>query len=212
MICPLCQGVNSIKYDEDKFRSYHLCHNCSLIFVPREKILSFELEAARYQAHQNEEEDPHYRHYLSQTALAIQQVVPQQCRGLDFGCGKTQLMAQIFKDLGHSVDSYDLYFHPREEIWSKSFDFIVLSEVLEHLSQPVEVMRKLSNLLTIKGKIFIKTKLYPANPLAFSSWFYKRDLTHVQFFDDHSLEKLGQLMNMKGPHRTVAPDLYEFTK
>lgn len=212
MNCPLCQGSEHVKYDEDKFRAYFLCRECSLIFVPRDKILPFKAEAERYEAHENDEDDPHYREYLSKTADAIRTVVGKNDHGLDFGCGKTRLMSMIFESHGIKVDSYDLYFHPKQEIWEKTYDFIILSEVVEHLSDPAGVMKKLAGLLKRKGHIFIKTKLYPPDPFSFNTWFYKRDQTHVQFFDYNSLVKLGELMKMKGPRATGAPDLFEFRK
>ena len=212
MNCPLCQKSDSTKYDEDKFRTYYLCQNCSLVFIPRESILPFAVEAARYDAHENDDDDANYRNYLAATANAISELIPKNSVGLDFGCGRTLVMAHIFESHGNKVDSYDLYFHPKEDIWDKKYDFIVLSEVVEHLSPPAEVMKRLSKLLKFHGKIFIKTKLYPPDPITFHNWFYKRDQTHVQFFDYDSMTKLGQIMKMKGPHKIAAPDLYEFTK
>lgn len=212
MQCPVCGSENWRLFDEDKFRTYHLCLVCSLIFVPREKILSFEEEAARYDAHENDESSPDYRAYLGKTAEAILAIVGKKAKGLDFGSGKTVLLEKIFESHGVEVDSYDLYFHPKEDIWKNKYDFIVLSEVVEHLSHPTEVMQKLARLIKGHGKIFIKTKLYPPDPVAFHNWFYKRDMTHVQFFDYNSMAKLADLMGMQGPHKVNAPDLYEFKK
>lgn len=210
MNCPICLSSQNTKYDEDKFRSYFLCLECSLVFVPREKILSFSDEAQRYEAHENDEADDSYRKYLSETAEAAISRLAPGAQGLDFGSGKTTLMAKIFKSFGFSVDTYDLYFHPKEEIWNKKYDFIVLSEVIEHLKDPREVMQKLCGLLNPRGQFFIKTKLYPPDPFTFTTWFYKRDQTHVQFFDYNSLCKLGEFLNMKGPEKLPAPDLFGF--
>lgn len=212
MICPVCSEPKSFPYDEDKFRTYHLCSNCSLIYVPREKILSFQDEASRYDAHENDEDSLNYRDYLTQTAKGIWDIVGKKSKGLDFGCGKTVLLEKIFEGHGIEMDSYDLYFHPKEDIWKNKYDFIILSEVVEHLSHPTEVMKKLSKILNRHGRIFIKTKLYPPDPVTFHNWFYKRDMTHVQFFDYSSLAKLADLIGMQGPHKVGAPDLYEFKK
>src|SRR3712207_4288200 len=124
MNCPLCASPENVKYDEDKFRSYHLCGGCALIFVPRQMILPFDVEAARYEAHENDDDDPRYRDYLAKTAEAVLASVGKKVHGLDFGCGKTRLMSNIFESHGVQVDSYDLYFHPKQEIWNKTYDFI----------------------------------------------------------------------------------------
>jgi hypothetical protein len=210
VICPLCSSPNSQLYHEDKFRTFHLCQDCSLVFVPREKILAFDEEAARYEAHENDEFDPGYRNYMEQTASGIRHHLPASAHGLDFGCGKTLILSKIFKSYGIDVDSYDLYFHPKEEIWSKKYDFVVLSEVIEHLKEPSSLMVRLSGILNPHGQIFVKTKLYPPEPEAFSNWFYKRDLTHVQFFSYGSLKTLADQMGMQGPLKGEAPDLYWF--
>lgn len=211
MSCPLCGEENLSLFDEDKFRSYYLCLKCSLISVPRDKILSFDDEATRYEAHENDEADAGYRDYLTKTAESIRTQVQKGRSGLDFGCGKTLLMAKILGTFGLAVDSYDLYFHPKTDIWDKKYDFILLSEVIEHLREPAEVMKQLAGILNPGGKIFIKTKLYPPDAHQFHNWFYKRDQTHVQFFDYSSLVKLGELMRMQGPHKLAAPDLFEFS-
>lgn len=210
MICPLCGEKNLSQFDEDKFRTYHLCLTCSLVSVPREKILPFDDEAKRYDAHENDASDTGYRAYLTQTAEAIRGRVSKKARGLDFGCGRTLLMAKILGSYGHHVDSYDLYFHPKEEVWKGKYDYILLSEVIEHLRDPAGVMLKLKELLSPGGFIFVKTKWYPPDSKSFHNWFYKRDQTHVQFFDYQSMKKLGEMLEMQGPDHLPAPDLYEF--
>jgi SAM-dependent methyltransferase len=209
MNCPLCSSERRALYSEDRLRKYLLCGDCYLVFVPRETILSFEAEAQRYDAHNNDE-GQEYRDYLTMTVEAVRPLIPRGARGLDFGCGKTTLMAKIFGSFGITVDSYDLYFHPKEEVFAESYDFIVLSEVIEHLRKPLEVMERLRSRLTPGGKIFIKTKLYSPNPAEFRDWFYKRDPTHVQFFNYESLNWLANRLGMQGPQKLGCPDLYEF--
>ena len=209
---PLCLGKKNLLYDQDKHRSYNLCEDCELIFVSRDEILPAIDELKRYEAHQNEENDLHYQQYLQQIVDSSLPYLNVNAKGLDFGCGKTTLLAQNFKKQGLQVDSYDVFFHPSEEIFNKKYDFIVLSEVIEHLAHPRDVMEKLCRLLNPHGQFFIKTKLHPDDSNSFKNWFYKRDLTHVQFFNLKSFTFLAMLLEISGPKALNPHDLYLFAR
>jgi SAM-dependent methyltransferase len=208
MKCPVCLSQKNSQYDQDKHRIYYLCEDCELIFVSRDKALPAIDEMKRYEAHQNTDHDPHYQAYLKQIVDSSLPHIKTKARGLDFGCGKTTLLSKIYNDVGLLVDSYDVFFHPSEEIWQNKYDFIILSEVIEHLAQPREVMEKLNNLLNPGGKFFIKTKFYPENAIDFANWFYKRDLTHIQFFNPTSMQQLARHLKASGPVQLNEQDLY----
>lgn len=206
MNCPLCSSDSLSLFDRDKFRSYQLCQDCRLISVPRDQLISMDEEKARYDLHENDGSEE-YRNYLTSIADALLPKISANSKGLDFGCGKSLLMEKILEGHGHSVESYDLYFHPKESVLEGSFDFILLSEVIEHLARPTEVMTKLRGKLGEGGKIFLKTKLYPPDPMAFCSWAYKRDPTHIQFFEFRSLKKLGEIIDLPQVE-VLGPDIF----
>lgn len=208
-MCPLCLHPKSELFDQDKQRNYYKCSSCDLIFVQRNILISEDLERKRYESHENSEEDSGYRSYLEKIAHSIKDHLNPDSIGLDFGCGKTKLLAELL--VPHQVHSYDLYFHPDDEIFSKKFDFIILSEVIEHLRDPHQTMLQLNDHLKPNGQIFIKTKLRPQLSLDFSQWFYKRDITHVQFFNSRSFEELAKLCGLNSPQE-VGEDLYLFKK
>lgn len=205
--CPLCLNPSTEKYSEDKSRSYFLCPNCHLVFVPRSELISFEKEKERYDAHENDASDTGYFSYLENISKLITPHLDQSKTGLDFGCGRTTILADQFQALGLEMDSYDAYFLKNELIWDKKYDFIILSEVIEHLRGPRQEMRALARLLNPGGKLFIKTKFLPETKAAFDQWFYKRDSTHVQFFDASSMEFLKNYLGMKNV-KTIGTDLY----
>lgn len=208
MTCPLCQHPSSTVFDQDKLRSYYLCGQCELVFVPRESLVSSCEEKKRYDSHQNSDQDLGYHNYLLHISQEILPHLVTNGRGLDFGCGATKILGSFFEQSGHNVDSFDLYYYPDQTIWDKKYDFMILSEVIEHLGEPRDVMKRLSALLNSNGKVFIKTKIYPAKS-QFPNWFYKRDITHVQFFNQKSFEVLAQLMNLSGPTK-IGDDLFLF--
>jgi len=207
--CPICLECNTQEYAQDKFRSYSICDGCGLIFVPRSELISAEDERTRYEHHQNESEDPAYFDYLSKIARCVP-YLKKGDEGLDFGCGPSPVLANIFSSSGFVTSSYDLYFHPHLPYRAKTYDFIILSEVIEHLRNPIEVLKELGGLLNDNGKIFIKTKFYPEKEL-FNNWFYKRDLTHIQFFNEKSLHWLSKSLRMNFMGQ-IGPDLYCFQR
>lgn len=206
MNCPLCQGSALRLFDKDKFRTYQLCSDCQLISVPRSELMSAEEEKARYDLHENDESDQ-YRAYLTSIAEIILPKISAGSKGLDFGCGKSLIMEKILEGHGLQVESFDLYFHPKNSVLELRYDFILLSEVIEHLCSPLEVMMGLKDKLSEGGRIFVKTKLYPPDAMAFHSWSYKRDPTHIQFFDFSSLKKLGEMMNLP-QLKVLGPDIF----
>lgn len=204
--CPLCLGTRARLFSQDAVRNFLECSDCRLIFVDRVELITPESEKTRYDAHQNDSNDEGYKKYLSQITEAIIPELMAGARGLDFGCGRTTVLASQLTALSYPTDSYDVYFLKDEKIWTRKYDFIILSEVIEHLRAPREAMERLSKLLLPRGKIFIKTKFLPASKETFDAWFYKRDITHVQFFSPHSMEYLKDLLKMS-EFRQLEPDL-----
>lgn len=210
MICPLCLAVESEIFDQDKQRSYLKCSACDLVFVPRESLVTLSAEKERYEAHENEETES-YTNYLNKTVTAIKPHLKPNASGLDFGCGRTKILENLFVKAGVPVKSYDLFFHPETDLLSLQYDFIILSEVIEHLRGPREIMLSLKKNLFPAGRFFIKTKLRPATPAEFSKWFYKRDSTHVQFFNEKSFKALTAILGMKTVEM-VGEDLFQITQ
>lgn len=204
MICPLCSSTEADLYDRDKFRSFYQCKACSLVFVPRSELISPDQEKNRYEAHENNEEDPGYRSYLAKVADSISKNLSTGMKGLDFGSGRTKLLAEL---IGGEIDSYDVFFHPDEGLKLKTYDFIILSEVIEHLREPALEIQNLKKMLNRNGILFVKTKILPAKD--FSSWFYKRDITHVQFFSENSFKFLCEKYGFSTAEK-IGEDLFLF--
>lgn len=208
MNCPLCLSKESELFTRDEFRNYFRCLDCQLIYVPRDQILSEQLEKERYEAHQNHEDDPGYQKYLTTIIDVVSPLVTDGSVGLDFGSGRTKLMSQLFFQRDLIVYSYDLYFFPDDKVFDQKYDFIIMSEVIEHLMDPRETLIKLKSLLKQNGKIFVKTKLAMSDKWRFDQWFYKRDLTHVQFFNMSSLQKLAKIIECEHLEDLKSVDLY----
>lgn len=197
MMCPLCKGSSSSLYHQDKSRSYYQCQSCTLVYVPREELVSAAEEKTRYDLHENSETDQSYINYLSGIRDVILPHITKSDHGLDFGSGRTTLLEKLFIEHGYQMKSYDLYFHDHPELLKDKYDYIIMSEVIEHLRAPEADLKNLTTMLKPGSSLFVKTKLLPEEKDKFGDWFYKRDKTHVQFFTAGSFQKFGEFFGLK---------------
>ena len=206
-LCLMCASENGKFFFKDKFRKYFKCSNCSLLFVPPEFHVSPEREKARYEEHNNEPDSVGYSAFLERITLPIKESFKPPATGLDFGCGPTTVLADILKEDGFDMDVYDLFYAPEKHVLEKKFDFIVTTEVVEHLSKPLEVFEKLLSMLLPGGMLAVMTRLHD-DSIDFKGWHYKNDPTHISFF---SVETFEWLSNQLGTtHRKIKRDIYVF--
>lgn len=194
--CPLCLGSQLQSWAEDRRRSYVNCQHCQLVFVPQSYHLSAEQEKVEYDLHENSLTDVGYRKFLMRAYVPLvvnlnkARETSSKLRGLDFGCGPVPLLAVMLSEAGFICDRYDLFYFPDKALLSETYDFIVTTEVVEHLSQPGKVLDELWLQIKPGGVLAIMTKRV-IDQTAFKLWHYKNDPTHITFFSDASFEWLA---------------------
>ncbi len=189
--CPLCSNENLDLFFEDKKRIYLRCSYCKLVFVPSRYWLSAEEEKAIYDLHENDAQDEGYRQFLSRLSVPLLEKLGSKQKGLDFGCGPGPALSVLLEQQGHQVDLYDPFFYDDPSVFSKSYDFICATEVVEHLHNPDKEFSTLFGILKRGGRLGIMTKLV-TNKQAFSKWHYIRDMTHICFYTRNTFEYLTQ--------------------
>lgn len=195
--CPLCGAEDTSPYFTDNSRSYLACANCQLVFVPQKYWLSTEAEKEVYDLHQNDVQDSGYRSFLSRLATPLlEKLDSRQQQGLDFGCGPGPALATMLNEHGYQVDLFDRHYHNDPSVFSKQYDFICATEVVEHLHDPNKEFSALFSLLKKGGWLGIMTKLV-IDRQAFSNWHYIRDQTHICFYRRSSFEYLAERFNAK---------------
>lgn len=113
--------------------------------------------------------------YYSNLKDILRKMIPENSSVLEIGCGTGDLLAFLKPKIGYGMDistgmvklakvkhknNKNLIFsvsYPR----NKKFDYIFMSDVIEHLEKPDDVFKKVAELLSKKGK-FINTM---ANPI-----------------------------------------------
>ena len=97
---------------------------------------------------------------------------------------------------------YDPYYAPDTSVLSVQYDFISLSEVVEHLTEPGEELDRLWGNLSPNGWLGIMTKRVQ-NQEAFRTWHYTTDPTHISYFSEPTFHWLRDRWSVMGTLATL---------
>lgn len=114
-----------------------------------------------------------YSFYYENLKKLLGELIPKNKRVFEIGCGTGDLLASLKPKYGYGMDisnqmikisktkyqdSKNLHYSTD---WPKeNFDYIFMSDVIEHLENPIEVFQKISKLMT-KNSVFINTMANP---------------------------------------------------
>ena len=191
MNCNICTKKTISFYNKKTNITYYHCKSCEFIFKSSEYYQDLEKQKERYNLHQNNEESSGYRAYFQRFLDITLHLIPDVERALDFGCGRTSLLAKMFEENGIPCDYYDPIYHPNH--FSKNYDLIVSIEVFEHLHNPKKIFERLISILPKGGYLAIQTEFHPNNLEAFKTWYYHQDPTHIVFFTKKSFQVLASI-------------------
>jgi len=137
-----------------------------------------------------------------QAEIIVSLNVPQDARVLDFGAGKATTLqrftalrpdidAHVFDVSTDYVSHWNTWVHPSNqatynlpENWVGRFDLITAHFVLEHVAEPVEILKSLSRLLAEEGRVFFSV------PNAETNTGDLLVVDHLSHFTRSSLERL----------------------
>jgi len=189
--CLLCSSNLTENLYKDSYRQYLKCRHCDFVFVPKIYHLTEEDERARYDSHNNDPGDERYRNFLFQLLNPLQERIPKNANGLDFGSGPGPTLSLMLEGRGYSVDLYDKFYARDETVFDRQYDFITASEVVEHLRQPLVELSRLMGLLKCDGILAIMTQILTPQ-IDFEQWYYKNDPSHIGFFSEKALNFLAK--------------------
>jgi len=195
-LCPLCQFCDLLPYYHNKEVEYLQCVRCALVFVPTQYHLSAVDEKLRYDTHQNNPEDGGYRAFLSQVFTPVISQISPGGKGLDFGCGPGPTLSLMFEEAGYSVDLFDKFYADNLAVFGRQYDFITVTEVVEHLRRPKFELERLLGMLKKGGVLAVMTQMI-TKEVVFSSWYYKNDPTHICFFSKKTMCYLARQWGVK---------------
>lgn len=192
ILCPLCKSDSQPFFKKD----YYCCNNCQGIFVPESSFLSAENEKARYEEHNNDENDSSYQKFVSPITHAIFNNFSKNNQGLDFGSGKSSPISKVLRDQDYRIEKYDPFFNNFPKLLSQKYDYIAACEVIEHFNNPHKEFKLLFDLLHTNGVLYCMTAIYNKN-IDFSNWYYRRDPTHVFIYQAKTLAWIQEAFHFK---------------
>ncbi len=185
-LCMLCGGTAHNFYSHRQ-REFLQCLVCSSVFLHAKNYLSQQQEQSHYETHNNNPEDTGYKQFVSPITNAVLKDFTKDAKGLDFGSGTGSPIVKILSDNEYNINQYDIFFHNKEEMLQKQYDYITCSEVAEHFKEPYKEFKLLRSLLLPQGKLYLMTELFDEN-MDFGSWYYKNDPTHVFLYHPIAFE------------------------
>ncbi len=192
--CPLCHTQQTSHFHNSENRQYHHCHQCDLVFVPEVYFVSTQEEKAKYDHHQNSLQNEGYVAFLNRLLVPLESYLAPGAKGLDFGSGPGPTLHLLMRSRGYSMDIYCYFYAPDCSVFSKRYNFITATEVVEHLHKPREELQRLWEMLCPGGVLGIMTAFRPED---FTNWYYKRDLTHIHFFTPKTFAWIAAFLEAK---------------
>ena len=208
--CPLCRSVKfqSLKNYESHF--LHICHSCGFVFtgqIPDSSDL-----AKHYNG---------YGNYMDLSSITLKRfdnlltdfsVYKKSSNILDFGCGEGFFLERarlkgwnVFgteydpeairkcREKGISmIQSTDTSFYGQ-------FDVIYISEVIEHVSFPLDTLAVIRNFLRKGGAVYVTTPNFNSVSRFFvgNKWNIITYPEHLSYFTKSTLQKSLQLAGFK---------------
>jgi SAM-dependent methyltransferase len=154
-------------------------------------FLNYNDECERYLEHNNDVHDTGYQSFVKPIVDAVTQRFAKDMLGLDFGSGTGPVVSMLLRDKGYSISEYDPFFNNQTELLTKSYDFIVCCEVIEHFHKPQKEFNQLKNMLNPGGELICMTNMFTED-INFDKWHYKNDPTHVIFYHALSIEYIAK--------------------
>lgn len=197
-VCKICSNMTRIVHHKT-FGIYHACDFCGFISKDKEDHVSAQAQHTIYDSHHNSIEDPvyvaYFNHFLSKAVFPY--IRNGKC-GLDFGSGPSPVLAQLLTDTyGYDMEIYDLFYSPIKSYLSKTYDLITVTEVVEHLENPLNYFALFSEHLNKDGVLAIMTHFHHHRDEDFLHWHYIRDRSHISFFSERTFEIIADKLKLK---------------
>ncbi|MFA7824874.1 class I SAM-dependent methyltransferase [Aeromonas dhakensis] len=202
--CPLCCATDAYELPVAG-KLYHRCRACELVWLDAAEHLDPAREKAVYDGHDNQVDDPRYRHFLQRAFGEVQRRLPPPASGLDFGCGPGPALIAMGREAGYQMAGYDKFYADEPELLTRQYDVITSTEVIEHIATPSAVLETLWGCLKPGGLLVLQTQRVLGDE-RFRQWRYRHDPTHIVFFAEASFRALADRWQaqVEFPHADVA--------
>ena len=192
--CIVCRSKKIEVFIIVNEKIYWKCLFCLSKFLDKSNYVDLETERKHYLKHDNNIHGIGYRKFLSRLSNPLKNYISKHENGLDYGCGYAPALVEMLLEEGYNIECYDPYFFSGKNIFLKKYQFITCSEVVEHFFNPYEEFKKIDNILDANGYLAIMTCFMTDDNL-FRDWYYRRDPTHVVFYNKRTFSVIASQMN-----------------
>ncbi len=146
----------------------------------------------RYLLHRNSREDKGYIAFLSDIIDRSLAVAGPGVRDVvDWGSGPEPVCSALLRERGYHVQAWDAFFDVEKEPSPLSCDLALCVEVAEHFAAPRDDFLRLAAKLRPGAFLALHTAQVPEADTDFITWWYQEDPTHIVFYSEKSLQRLG---------------------
>ncbi len=194
--CKICKSKVGLFHEDN--RKFYRCPNCLLIFTAH--TLEKEDCEKHYKAQWETVDANHWKNQVDAILSIVQRYIMPR-RILDFGAGSGGLTKELISR-GIDATAFEPMLHGdfKAQKFNDKFDVVVALEVIEHIDGIYQVFKDIEKVLSEDGVIFFTTCLTDKfiNELNavdhFRHWWYKDDLTHVNYFCRTAVTKLAEAL------------------
>lgn len=176
------------------------------------QVPDWERERAEYTTHQNTLANQGYvemfRKFLKKAVEPFVELPIKSGRkltALDYGSGPGDcVLSHVMREeAGFDVDIYDVYFSPGKVFEGRQYNIITCTEVLEHLTRPMDVLALFKRHLKPGGIMALMTLFHPVGvddlqgEALFQDWWYRRDITHICYYRPRTFHEIGGRLGLK---------------
>lgn len=194
MKCKICSGLVTTFFDPRMGCDTYHCEACQFIFKDAAAYVAPDRELKQYNQHNNTIDSPGYVEMFE--AYIERCITPYKSRietVLEFGSGPGPVLSQLLEKHGFHVEIYDKFFSPEPVYEGKQYDLITATEVIEHIDDPVGIMRFFHTHLKPGGYLALMTQFHTNEIATYLKWWYRADPTHICFFRPETFKVLGDI-------------------
>ena len=196
-VCEICKSETHTLNDPQIKVTHQVCNNCGFIYKDKEFHPTWEDESNEYLRHENSIENEGYVNLFKHIIKGYIEGLDIKRKVLEFGSGPNPVFKEILVDSGYDVLDYDPFYNPNEEYKKHKYQLITSHEVVEHFVNPIKEFTELVSLLEDDGYIVLSTYFRDMDEEAFLTWWYRRDITHLSFYNVNVFEELCKILPLK---------------
>ncbi len=193
----ICGNPTNPLSDKQLKVTYRVCPKCDLISKEKEYHLSDKTEKERYDLHHDTSTNQGYLNILNNLINLYVRPLKSVKTVLDYGSGPYPTLKKLLSEEGFEVNDFDPFYNNNIEYQNYKYDLIISTEVFEHFSNPIKEIKHLLSLMNDRGYLLIMTNFRTMPADEFTSWWYRRDETHVSFFNKNTFDYISKEFDLK---------------